>query len=200
MSLTDTYGALDNFSEAKIYQELAKNIGKNLQQLFPNEKEAYYSISKKIRVNYQTVWNWYNGLHLPNTINLLRLSSIYPEILKSLLDFVGRRDIWDGYENYKSISEIDLKKYQILEKSEIYTDIFVGINMERNIKLNQRQLWFIKKLQLGINVNAKEIIRFWNVSSRTAERDISELTKHQIIKFVGAKKNGRYVLKQLLIP
>ena len=67
-----------------------------------------------------------------------------------------------------------------------------------DIKLNQRQLLFIKRLQLGLDVKAANLVKFWNVSMRTAERDISVLINHGIIKFVGAKKTGRFRLMDIM--
>ena len=194
MSLTETNNQFQNSKTAIDEREIARSFGKTLQSIFPDNKEGIYTIAKDIGADPRTVWNWYHGLNLPNTHSLILLARTYPSIIKFLLKILDRIDIWEAYEKQAMISETELKKYEISEKSEFYSDIFVGINLSYNLKLNQRQLWFLKRLQLGFDVKTEDLVKFWNISSRTAERDISVLTKNKIIKFVGSKKTSVFKL------
>jgi hypothetical protein len=194
MSFRETNKAFQNSKTIINEQEIAKILGQFLRKLFPDSNRGVKAISRDIGADARTVWNWYNGLNMPSLSNLALLAKAYPLIAKPVLEILGRTDIWEGYEKQVMISEIEMKKYEIQQKSEFYSDIFVGINLSHNVKLNQRQLWFIKRLQLGLEVKSANIVKFWNVSTRTAERDVSVLVQNRIIKFVGSKKNGRFYL------
>ena len=60
--------------------------------------------------------------------------------------------------------------------------------MNSELPLSQRQLWFLVKLLDEEKPNAKTIAHHWQVSRRTAKRDIAYLAKHKIIRFRGHKK------------
>lgn len=195
MSLTETDNGFQNSKTTIDEKEAARILGQSLQNIFPDSKEGIKAISRDIGANHRTVWNWYNGLNMPNTASLILLAKAYPGITKSLLKILDRIDIWEAYEKQIMVSEAQMKKHEISEKSEFYSDIFVGINLTHNLKLNQRQLWFIKRLQLGLEAKSTNIIGFWNVSARTAERDISVLVNRKIVKFVGSKKNGSFKIR-----
>lgn len=194
MSFTESSNPFQNLGQRINDKEIAKILGQTLQAIFPDGADGIKVISKDIGADPRTVWNWYNGLNTPSLANLILLAGSYPSMIKALLRILGRIDIWEGYERQVMMSETELKKYEISQKNEFYSDIFVGMNLSFNIKLNQRQLWFIKRLQLGLDVKTLNIVKFWNVSARTAERDISVLINYGIIKFVGSKKKGIFKL------
>lgn len=72
--------------------------------------------------------------------------------------------------------------------------INVTLSVKDAIKLNQRQLCFLGKLQQGMNAKADDIMNPWKVSSRTAWRDIARLEEMGLIQFVGSNKFGQYEL------
>jgi len=81
---------------------------------------------------------------------------------------------------------------------EVRTDdaVNVGVNVGVNdAELNERQQWFIQQLAAGRDVRSEDLKRYWEVTVRTAERDIAELRHKDLIEFVGAPKTGRYQLK-----
>jgi hypothetical protein len=194
MSFIETSKAFQKSEAITSEQEISKILGQYLRKIFPDSKKGIKAISRDMGADVRTVWNWYNGLNMPSLGNLALLAKAYPGIAKPILEILGRTDIWEGYEKQVMISETDLKRYENHQKSEFYSDIFVGINLSHNVKMNQRQLWFIKRLQLGFEVKAANIEKFWNISARTAERDVSVLVQNQIIKFVGSKKKGAFRL------
>ncbi len=78
--------------------------------------------------------------------------------------------------------------------------INVGANVGANVgvnaaELNKRQQWFIQQLVAGRDVKSETLKEYWNVTSRTAERDIAELRRKDVIEFLGAAKTGHYQLK-----
>jgi predicted HTH transcriptional regulator len=52
--------------------------------------------------------------------------------------------------------------------------------------------FFIKE---GIRISGSDLAAYWNVSQKTAKRDIADLKQKGLIEFLGAPKNGYYRLK-----
>jgi Fic family protein len=81
-------------------------------------------------------------------------------------------------------------------KTKIYSVSSVTINVTLPLtqasNLNQRQLWFLGRVQQGLTSKADDIEAAWGVTLRTAKRDIAGLIDLQLIRFSGARKNGRY--------
>lgn len=61
-------------------------------------------------------------------------------------------------------------------------------------KLNQRQLWFLSRLQQNEKVKADDIVAQWGASIGSAKSDISEMIRLRLIRFYGAKKTGFYAV------
>jgi hypothetical protein len=57
---------------------------------------------------------------------------------------------------------------------------------------NQRQQWFLEQIEAGKRISAKQIVLTWQVSLKTARRDISALLCLNILEYVGSKRKGRY--------
>jgi predicted HTH transcriptional regulator len=65
-----------------------------------------------------------------------------------------------------------------------------------NVPVNERQQWFLNQLKTGENIKNTGLASHWNVSEKTAKRDIAYLTKQGIIEFTGPTKTGVYYLKE----
>ena len=64
-----------------------------------------------------------------------------------------------------------------------------------NVPVNSRQEWLIEQLSQGVDIKPVSIIEKWNVTEKTAKRDLADLKRSGLIEFVGAPKTGRYRLK-----
>ena len=64
-----------------------------------------------------------------------------------------------------------------------------------NVPVNDRQKWFLKQIGKNIKVSSSDIAKHWDVSQKTAKRDIADLKQKGLIEFLGAPKNGNYRLK-----
>jgi hypothetical protein len=62
--------------------------------------------------------------------------------------------------------------------------------------LNPRQRWYLEALAEGRDVRASDLQRRWDVSEKTARRDVAALKERGIIEFVGAHRTGRYRLRR----
>jgi predicted HTH transcriptional regulator len=60
---------------------------------------------------------------------------------------------------------------------------------------NDRQKWFLNQTGKGIRVSSSELAAHWDISQKTAKRDIADLKQKGLIEFSGAPKNGYYSLK-----
>ena len=61
-----------------------------------------------------------------------------------------------------------------------------------DVPVNSRQEWLLEQLSQGVDIKPISIIEKWNVTEKTAKRDIADLKGRGIIEFVGAPKTGRY--------
>ena len=64
-----------------------------------------------------------------------------------------------------------------------------------NVPVNNRQKWFLNQTSKGSRVSSSELAAQWNISQKTAKRDIADLKQKGLIEFFGAPKNGYYRLK-----
>ena len=73
--------------------------------------------------------------------------------------------------------------------------IDVPVNVPANVPVNDRQKWFLKQTGKGIRISGSDLAAHWNVSQKTAKRDIADLKQKGLIEFLGAPKNGYYRLR-----
>lgn len=59
-------------------------------------------------------------------------------------------------------------------------------------QLNDRQAWFLGELRSGAMPRACDLSVVHSVSEKTAKRDIADLRRRQLIRFVGTKRRGHY--------
>lgn len=69
-------------------------------------------------------------------------------------------------------------------------------NVHVNVPINERQQWFLEQLSTGNKSRAGSLAAHWNVTEKTAKRDIADLKKKGMIEFVGAPKKGFYRIKE----
>lgn len=65
-----------------------------------------------------------------------------------------------------------------------------------NVPVNERQEWFLEQLRSGKSCKASVLAAQWQVTEKTAKRDIADLKKKRLIIFAGAPKTGEYVLER----
>ena len=73
--------------------------------------------------------------------------------------------------------------------------IDVPVNVPANVPVNDRQKWFLKQTGKGIRISGSDLAKHWNISKKTAKRDIADLKQKGLIEFLGAPKNGYYRLR-----
>ncbi len=69
------------------------------------------------------------------------------------------------------------------------------LDVPLNVPVNEWQKWFLQQIGKNIRVLSSDIATHWDVSKKTAKRDIADLKQKELIEFLGAPKNGYYRLK-----
>jgi len=72
--------------------------------------------------------------------------------------------------------------------------INVPLNVPINLQLNERQLWFLEELAQGKHLRSPALVTRWNITKKTAKRDLAFLQEHGLIHFVGGSRTGTYEL------
>lgn len=148
-------------------------------------------IARATQASPTTVRKWYEGQNAPSSAHLLTLMGTYEGVLQTMLHIAGRGEIFeaDSFEREAPLNAL---------RQAFYGDRFVTLNVVVNSQLaanlNQRQLWFLGQLQQDRLVRAEDIVRVWGVVLRSAKRDIKLLVDNKSIRYVGGKRNGRYLI------
>lgn len=169
-------------------------MAETLQKTYNNAGSAIKKIGRDTGMSLSSIGKWYQGKYPPKSAHLLQLASMYPELLNGILLLIGKGDLIPSDTAGTSRANI----VDVTTSSHIYRVKYVPINVSANnhiaMKLNQRQLWFVSKLQQGERTKASDIAFYWGVSEKTAKRDIARLQNYDMIRFYGARKNGYYVI------
>ena len=84
---------------------------------------------------------------------------------------------------------------ETIESETISDPVSDPVNDPVNVPVNDRQKWFLNQLGKGVRVSSSDFAAQWNISQKTAKRDIADLNQKGLIEFLGAPKNGYYRLK-----
>lgn len=63
-----------------------------------------------------------------------------------------------------------------------------------SLGLNERQRWFLDRVARGFRCRSRDITVHWDVSPKTAKRDIAGMRHAGLIQFNGARRNGHFGL------
>jgi hypothetical protein len=203
MSANKTCNEFQKLHSKITEEKIAKIIKKVLRENFPEDKLGIRQISNKTNIDERSVWNWYNGLYAPSLLNFIMLSQKFPDVIKAYLELCNMPEIWDIYQNYYHLIDIINKDAKIIKYEESYSDIFPESHVTINFSiikklpnvLNERQKWFLQELRSEAKTNASDLSEKWDVSIRTAKRDIQGMKKRGLIYFSGSKRYGKYYTK-----
>lgn len=169
-------------------EEMIKIIAKSLRADFEDIPSAIKVIGQKTNINPRSIRNWYEAKNLTSAANLIVLARVSPTLMKFILDQLGGPSLYELYQLcYEHCNNKNTSQYQAT-----YSTKNDPVNVP--IKLNQRQKWFLLQLQTGHKKSADHIAQQFNISLKTAKRDIADLKDKGKIRFRGSKKTGYYVL------
>jgi hypothetical protein len=192
------YGHAWSSDQDTIYeQEIGEKSADILRQKYEGISSPIKKISEETGIAPDTIKKWYTGRKPPRLGHFLILVQKYPAILQVLLETTGH-----GYLTaYIQPQQAQLEKIGMAwraAKLRSETNENVPINVAINslpANLNERQVWFMTELASHVGVAARDIVRYWNVKNKTGQRDITDLKQRGLIRFEGANKTGRYVLR-----
>lgn len=168
----------------------------------------------------RTVKHWLAGFHGPGGDYLLVLMRESDAVLEAVLTAAGRRDaIVSAHvlEAHGTIAQVigmvdeergnrargadaDAGRHDggaVEGTDDPENDPINGpVNSAPSDGLGVRQRWFIEAISSGYEVGAAALQRRWNVSEKTAKRDLADLKVRGLIEFVGAPRTGRYRLRR----
>lgn len=70
----------------------------------------------------------------------------------------------------------------------------VPVNVPDDVPLNERQVWFLGRIQRGVRITSSDLANQFDVTPKTAKRDIGSLRDANVVRFVGSPRTGRYVI------
>lgn len=178
-------------------QTVAQMVSNSLRQAHQKDGSSIKEIDIITGIGAYTISNWYQAKSTPNSVHLLMLMTFYPKLLRNILEAIvtARRQLSlpPNTGEYTSVANLSFSEGQHLYRDK-NDPLNIFAHADSVYPLTKRQLWFLAKLQNAGKPNARTVSDHWQVSQRTAKRDIAYLAKHKIIRFCGSRKNGYYVL------
>lgn len=178
--------------------KIANAISTALRQDYGELTSAVKRIGRITGVHPRAIRNWYEGRNVPNSVHLLMLAQHSPNVLRVLLQLIGHGYMAEFISWEFSPVNRPSKAILISNGANIYGERLFTINVtlapQTAAKLNQRQLWFLGLIQRGHEVRPADVSEVWKVTLRTAKSDLAGLKRLGLVRFVGARKNGLYVL------
>jgi hypothetical protein len=182
---------------SEIERRIANAVARALREEYGELTSAVKWIGRKTGAHPRAIKNWYEARNAPNSVHLLMLARSSATVLRVLMELIERADLAEFCE--RGFLEVEMhdikwrKSARLKFYGEEYFTINVRLSSQVAPKLNQRQIWFLGILQGGLDARASDIVSTWGVTLRAAKFDIADLKQMKLIRYVGARKSGRYM-------
>ena len=182
-------------------QVYAETIAQLLEREHGRTHRAAKQVMKLTDASERTVKHWLSGQHGPDTVFFLRLVVSSPVIRAFVIGLIessqGAGDDRHGVDQKAARRSSKASDTQPLRQDRRQNDRINDpktdpINDPITDALNDRQRWFLGRVAAGHRCRAADICGHWKVSTKTARRDIAALSAMGLIRFTGARRNGRY--------
>lgn len=153
----------------------------------------------------RTIKHWLAAQHGPDTVFFLRLVATSPVIRAFVLGVIespvmarqsSRPMRWDVAPLTPDAAAANTMRQHPVGNDPINDPDHDPINGPMTEGLNERQRWFLDRVGKGDRPKSWDIMAHWQVSPKTARRDIRGLQSAGLLRFEGARRNGRYRLIQ----
>lgn len=151
----------------------------------------------------RTVKHWLAAQHGPDTVFFLRLLASSPVIRAFVLGLIESSQA-EGHDQQVTSHSPALGSTVVPaarqprqdwpENGRINVRETDPLNDPITNGLNERQRWFLDRVGAGYRSRADDLAGYWEVSLKTARRDIAGLCLAGHIRFAGARRNGKYLL------
>lgn len=183
----------------------ARTIAELLRKEHGDSHRAIKQLMRQTNASERTVKHWLSAQHGPDTVYFLRLLISSPVIRAFVLGLI------EGPASKPFAHPVDRFSRAAARKAYTVGEAAGGmaarsilqndpkndperdpVNDPEPLGLNERQHWFLAHVATGERCGAREIIAAWQVSLKTARRDISALQKALLLEYVGSRRKGRY--------
>jgi len=187
-----SYRNMDRVFPILSQRKTAQIIGEILRKIYGGNGSSVKTIAAVTPADLRTIKSWYEGRNVPNLTHFLELCVNAPEFLSAILNAIGYDDLAEKLER----DQCQKNGHENTQKIEIISIIFDTDDSAKTLdlvrQLSIRQVWFYGELKKGSRPNIEDVIRFWGVGEATAKRDLSDLARLGLIRFVGTRRSGYY--------
>ena len=182
-------------------QVYAETIAQLLEREHGGTHRAVKQVMKLTDASERTVKHWLAAQHGPDTVFFLRLVTSSPVIRAFVIGLIessqGAGDDRHGVDQKAArrppkTSDTPPLRQERRQNDRINDPKTDPINDPITDALNERQRWFLGRVAADHRCRAADICGHWKVSAKTARRDIAALSAMGLIRFTGARRNGRY--------
>jgi hypothetical protein len=186
-------------------QIYAETVAELLHKEHGDSHRAVKRLMRQTHASERTVKHWLAGQHGPDTVFFLRLVVSSPVMRAFILGLI------EGPVAAKFSGPVDRYLLGAARAAYVAGEIAGGkpaakhrrndlkndpdrdpLNDPDRPELNERQYWFLARIEEGSRCGAGEIMALWQVSLKTARRDIAGLKTANLICYVGSRRKGRY--------
>lgn len=180
---------------------LAHTIADLLRKEHGDTHRAIKQLMRQTNASERTVKHWLSAQHAPDTLFFLRLMVSSPVIRAFVLGLIegpasnplssaSDRPVRAATREAYAVGEA---AFSALTKDVRESDPENGPDRDPEpVDLNERQHWFLERIVDGDRYGAKEIMAIWEVSLKTARRDIRGLQLAGLLVYSGSRRKGRY--------
>lgn len=180
-------------------QAYADVIADLLKREHEDSHRAVKSLMRQTDASERTIKHWLAAQHGPDTVYFLRLVATSPVIRAFVLGLIESPVI--ARQTVRPIASLppDMVDGASMRAHPAINDPINDpnddpINGPKTAGLNERQCWFLDRVGEGARCRATDIMVQWQVSPKTARRDIRGLREAGLLRFDGARRNGCYHL------
>lgn len=189
-----SYSKMDRVFPIFSQDEIANIIGEILREIYGEKRSSVKAIAAVSSVDLRTIKSWYEGRNAPNLSHFLQLCADEPEFLAAILKVIDYGDV----AQHLMLQEKRKQALRTVPNIEVYSINFDTIKSPDVLdvvrQLGIRQVWFYSQLKKGRRYGVDDIVAFWGVGTATAKRDIADLVRLKLVRFIGSKRNGYYTV------
>lgn len=190
-----SYKIMDRVLPILSQQKTAEIIGEILREIYDGNGSSVKAIAAVIPADLRTIKSWYEGQNVPNLSHFLELCANAPEFLSAIMKAIGYADLAEYIEQRQRQENENKNTGKIEVISIIFDTNDTASTLDLIRQLSIRQLWFYGELKKGNSPGLIDLIRFWDVGEATAKRDLSDLARLGLVRFVGTKRSGYYEIQ-----
>jgi hypothetical protein len=191
---------------AKSAKDYAELIADALRREHDETHRTVKTVMRWTGASERSVKNWVSGVSGPSGYFLMRLCMKSPAVRELVRQFLADMDPSTApVEAFSNGSATSFAHGPAGSGSGTQLGLFNGvigdtngdingdIHVTINLPLNERQEWLLARVAQGDRCTFEDIVVHWQVSSRTAKRDIASLKDRGLIRYLGRHRRGFYV-------